>query len=779
VRLYLVALVGAFLLALAVRMPLAGPSEIAAAAPHLSVLDRYCAVCHDDVETAGGLDLTALDLDGAGAHAEVWEQVVRKVRAGMMPPAGEPRPERAALDDFAAAIERRLDAAAASSPNPGAPRLHRLNRAEYKNAIRDLLHLDVDVAALLPTDDAIDGFDNMSDALGVSPALIESYVATAMKISRQAVGDMAMIPERTERRVARGLSQAAHIEGLPLGTRGGLLVEHYFPLDAEYELRIDAGIGPGLATREEPPMADVDITLDGAPLAVENHRLFRVRVPAGPHRIGVALLDRERFQGVELIYQRAATFRTSSVRGLTIVGPYDADGPGDTPSRRRIFSCAPATAAEERPCAHEILTRLATEAFRRPVAADGPKVATLMVFYEEGRADGGFELGVQRALARLLADPEFLFRFEAEPEELEPGAVYRVSDLELASRLSFFLWSSLPDEELITLAAGEQLNDPAVLRAQISRMLADPRAAALTENFAGQWLQLRKLDAVEPEARAWDANLRASLRRETDMLFSDIVAHDRSILDLLDADFTFVDERLARHYGIDGVRGSRFRRIELPADSPRRGVLGHASLLTVTSVANRTSPVVRGAWILENLMGAPPPQPPPGVESDLDVEASNRPNTLRERLELHRADPVCGSCHNIMDPVGLALENYDLIGAWRETDRGEPIDASGALVDGTPLAGPSDLRAALMARSNVFVTVATEKLMAYALGRPVEAHDMPAVRQVAREAADADYAFSALVEGIATSLPFQMRVKGAPRDVQAAEAIPTAAGAGE
>ena len=506
-------------------------------------------------------------------------------------------------------------------------------------------------------------------------------------------------------------------------------------------------------------MAEVDVTIDGAPVTVEDHGRFRMRMPAGPASVGVALLDRERFHGVEFVYAPLRDFRSSSVRSLVIMGPYDATGPGDTESRRRIFACAPDAAAEEAPCARRSLARLATLALRRPVAEDDAKVETFMTFYEAGRAEGDFETGMQRALARLLVDPEFLFRFEAEPEDAEPGAVYPVSDLELASRLSFFLWSSLPDAALIEVAAAGRLSEPEVLRAQVERMLADPRAEALVENFAGQWLELRALDAVEPETRAWDANLRGALRQETEMLFASLIEEDRSVLDLLDADYTFVNDRLAAHYGMEGVRGGHFRRVALDDDSPRRGVLGHGSVLTVTSVANRTSPVIRGAWILENFLGAPVPTPPPGVETDLDAPDGELPTTLRERLELHRADPVCGSCHGIMDPVGLALENFDLIGGWREIDAGEPIDASGVLVDGTPIAGPADLRNALLDRSDAFVTVATEKLMTYALGRTLEAYDMPAVRTVVSDAAASDYAFSELIYGVAASTPFQMRMK--------------------
>ena len=735
------------------------PSRAAdvAAAAVADAIDEYCITCHNVVDSAGGLPLDTYDFAHPEADRDVWEMAVRKVRTGMMPPSGEPRPARDVLDGMVAHLEARLDGAEELAP-ADPPRLHRLNRAEYANAVRDLLGVEIDVSALLPTDDALDGFDNMSAALGISPSFIEAYIAAAMKISRQAVGDRDMIPERASYVAPRGVSQNEHVDGLPLGTRGGLRVEHYFPLDAEYEFRIAAGVSGGLPTRQEPPEPDVLVTLDGAPIEVEDVSRFRMRVPAGKATVGVALLDAKRFHGVEFIYEPLRTFRNSSVQSVTIIGPYDATGAGDTPSRRKIFSCMPATPAEEEPCAREIASRLGMIAFRRPLGAQDPKLERLMAAYTEGRDAGDFEVGVQYLLARMLSDPEFLFRFETQPEDLLAGEAYAISDLELASRLAFFIWSSLPDAELITLASAGELGDADVLDAQVERMLADSRAHALVENFAGQWLHLRELDVVEPTTRDWNAALRDDLRRETEMLFESVLAEDRSVLELLDADYTFLNDRLAAFYGVDGVRGAHFRRVALADDDPRRGLLGQGSILTVTSVANRTSPVIRGAWILENLLGAPVPNPPPGVETDLERDQVGEAATLRGRLEIHRTDPACASCHAIMDPVGLSLENFDLIGRWRDTDGGDPIDATGVLVDGTPLAGPADLRAALLARSDAFVSITTEKLMAYAIGRTLTPEDMPAVREVVREAAEDDYAFSALVRGVASSAPFRMRM---------------------
>jgi hypothetical protein len=753
---YLIGLV-ALALTLAGGYVLFAPAENDAEMAH-QLFGEYCVDCHNGIDRAGELALDTIDLAMPAIAAEELEAVIRKLRTGMMPPAGEARPERAALESVASYLEVHLDEAAVRAPNPGAPVLHRLNRTEYGNAIRDLLALDVDVESLLPGDDAADGFDNIAGVLTVSPALIEGYVAAGMKISRRAVGDLTMLPKTIVYRVPGGLDQDRHLEGLPLGTRGGLVVTHDFPLDADYEISIAAGGGGGFFGRGGSTSSTATVVnFDGQPVGGQNPRRFRLRMPAGPVEIAAAVVDRSRGEGVTDYHSNPG--RTAGISQIQIDGPFDATGPGDSPSRQRIFSCYPNDPAEQADCAREILTRLASSAYRRPLTATEPEIDFLFGFFEQGQRDGGFEDGIQRALAMMLINPRFLFRVEAEPEGLSPGDVYRISDLDLASRLSFFLWSSIPDEELLSLAKQGTLSDPGVLRAQVSRMLADRRSSALVENFAGQWLYLRALGEAEPEAAHWDENLRQAMRQETEMLFGAIIEHDRSIVELIDADYTFVNDRLARHYGFDGIDGSYFRRVELPADSARRGILGHGSLLTVTSVANRTSPVVRGAWILENLIGAPPPAPPPGVESNLDDAAAIAVTTLRERLEQHRANPTCASCHSIMDPIGLALERFDSIGEWREQDSGQPIDSTGVLVDGTEIAGPVDLRRAIMDRKESFVTAATEKLSTYALGRGIEYFDQPAIRDIVRSAENDDYRLSSLVYGIVTSVPFQMRVK--------------------
>ncbi len=744
-----------------------------------ALVKQYCLGCHNDRAKAGGLVLEA-ELSKVASDRERWEKVVRKVKTGMMPPSGAPRPPRARLDAFAAALETRLDAAADPRASLDTPALHRLNRTEYANAIRDLLDLDVDVSGLLPADGSSEGVDNVAEALSVSPAHIQGYVSAAMKISRLAVGDRTLAPSQAVYPAPPALAQDRHIEGLPLGTRGGMIVTHIFPLDAEYEFTIGGA-------------AAADVTLDGAPVKAQNTRRFRIPVTAGPHTIGVAVLDRQRGAGVDDAYSdfRAANngFNVGGgVQNVSIMGPYNPTGTGDTPSRRRIFTCNPAgppsmapasggtrpttgsvgrvpprtgaAAADpvEENCARTILSRLARRAYRGSVAPR--EIDTLLAFYKQGRARGDFETGIQEALARLLVAPRFIYRVEEQPAGLAAGATYRISDTELASRLSFFLWSSIPDDELLDLATKNRLRDPATLQRQVRRMIADPKASALVENFPGQWLYLRDLATLQTEAPGFDDNLRRSFRRETEMLFETIVREDRSIVELLDADYTFVDERLARHYGVPNVRGSHFRRIALPPTSPRRGLLGHGSMLTVTSIATRTSPVVRGKWILENLLGAPPPQPPPGVETNLgEGEEIAKTTTLRQRLEQHRASPVCATCHSIMDPLGFALENYDLIGAWREMDGPAKVDSSGRLADGTPLAGPVDLRNAVVSRSEAFVTTATEKLFVYALGRPVHSYDMPMVRAVVRRAQKDGNRFSALVLGIVESDAFQKRVK--------------------
>ncbi|HVJ30549.1 MAG TPA: DUF1592 domain-containing protein [Gammaproteobacteria bacterium] len=740
-----------------------------AAGARIEVLDRYCVECHNDIELTGGVSFERLDREDLALHADVWEAAVRKLRTGLMPPLGEPRPERAVLDAFAASLEAGLDAAWARAPNPGARPLARLNRTEYANAIRDLLAYDASaIVSTLPPDATVAGFDNNAEGLSVSPTLLEGYATAAMQISRRAVGDRTMGHGETRYAATPGPAQRAPIDGLPLGTRGGLAVQHTFPLDATYEFVVSAAIP--VAGWDNPTGALVycdgpklDVTFNGAPVAAPNPRRFRLRVPAGPQRIAVALIDDRRCAGVNELYEGEVALG-GAVQALTIDGPFDATDAGDTPSRREILVCRPASTAEEPTCAERALARLATRAYRRPVAAGSDELAQLMRFYELGREEGGgFEVGIQYALSRLLVDPRFLYRFEREPDEIAVGAVYAIDDYELASRLSFFLWSSIPDDELLAAAAERRLAEPAVLAAQVDRMLADARSAALVENFASQWLALRELDTVVPQDPDFDDDLRTAMRRETELLFADLVREPRSVLTLLDADYTYLNERLAAHYGVAGVRGSQMRRVEWPSDSPRRGVLGHASVLTAMSAPNRTSPVKRGQWLMQSLLGAKIPRPPPGAEADLSAEASKSAglvgDTVRERLELHRANPTCAGCHGIMDPLGLSLENFDLLGRWRDSEDGHAIDPAARMVDGTALRGPQDLRKALLARSDAFVSTFAERLMTYAMGRELTPQDMPVVRGVVRAAAADDNTLRAIVQAIVASDTFQRRTK--------------------
>lgn len=742
----------------------------AAAAPQPPTSDKqfltqYCQTCHNDRLKTGSLSLDKMDVSQVSQNPETWEKVVRKLRAGMMPPSGAPRPERAAIDEFVAHLETALDQNAARHPNPGTVGLHRLNRAEYANAVRDLLAVDADVSTLLPADDSSEGFDNIAAALGVSPALLERYVSAATRISRLAVGDPATTPSTNTWRVPGDLSQTGHIEGLPMGTRGGILFNYRFPLDAEYAFKVrarSAGIGVGAGGGPVP----LEITLDGARIDPGKSATdFRLRMTAGPHTIGVAM-PQHSAAGVDDVYGTYAD--NAGVTSVAITGPINATGPGDTPSRRKIFICHPAPGGDETACAGKILSSLAERAFRRPVRDSD--IETLLGFYQEGRNSGGFENGIEAAVARLLMDPWFIFRIEKEPAGTVPGGVYAVSDVELASRLSFFLWSSIPDEELLQLAKLNKLHDPQILAQQTRRMLADPKASAISLNFAGQWLYLRELKSARPETNEFNDNLRQSFRRETEMLFDSIVRENRSVVDLLNADYTFVDERLAKHYGIPDVYGSRFRRVQLPDDS-RRGLLGQGSILLVTSVATRTSPVARGKWVLENILGSPAPLPPPNVPALPEDASSAKVVSVRERMEAHRKNPVCATCHKIMDPIGFSLENFDLTGKWRITDGGVPIDSSSQMVDGTKLSGPASLRLALLSRSDVFVSTLTEKLMTYAIGRGLTYYDMPAVRAITRQAGRNNDRFSSIVLGIVGSKPFQMKMKPVektPSEVQSA-----------
>jgi cytochrome c551/c552 len=718
-----------------------------------AVLNQYCTTCHNQTAKVGGLALDAIDVANVGKDPQTWEKVVRKIRSGMMPPSGARRPERPVLDAFATELENRLDRSAALAPNHGVTSLHRLNRTEYANAVRDLLDLEVDVTTLLPSDDSNEGFDNIADALSVSPTLIQGYVGAAMKISRIAVGDRTAVPSQVTYQAPPNLSQEQHFEGLPLGTRGGMVIKHTFPLDGEYQISGGGARGGGGG----------DMTIDGQP--VQAARGGRLQVKAGPHTVAVAVVDGRRAGGVDDQY---SDYRVNSkfnvgggVQSIVITGPYNPNGTGDTPSRRRILVCTPQNPGEEISCARKIVSNLARRAFRRNLIDDA-EVDGLMAFYERGRKEGDFETGIQQVVARVLVAPRFVFRMEDEPAGVKAGASYPVDDAALASRLSFFIWSSMPDDELLDLAAKGRLKDPVVLERQVGRMLKDPKSHALIDNFGGQWLYLRDLASATPVTKEFDDNLRQAFRRETELLFESIVREDRNILTILDADYTFVNERLARHYGIPGIRGDYFRRISLPENDPRRGLLGQGSFLTVTSIATRTSPVMRGKWILQNLLGAPPPSPPPGVEVNLEADPkAKKPNSLRERLELHRTQPVCASCHKIMDPLGFSLENFDLIGKWRDTDGGVKIDSSGVLVDGTPVHDVADLRKAVLGRSDAILTTTMERLLTYALGRPVEYYDMPAVRASVREAGKNNYRFSSLVLGAVKSAPFRMKMKKA------------------
>ncbi|HZI51289.1 MAG TPA: DUF1592 domain-containing protein, partial [Terriglobia bacterium] len=631
-------------------------------------------------------------------------------------------------------------------PNPGSPSIQRMNRNEYANAIRDLLDLEVDVSAMLPGDSTSAGFDNVADVLGTSPSLIQAYLSAGMKISRLAVGNLSVQPAPATYRPAKGITQNSHLDGMPIGTVGGMSARHYFPLDAEYEIR-------AAGTR-------VDLTIDGVPIPTAGRGSIRAPIRAGLHTIGAASTRAFDPGNMDSSFSGPGG-RGGGVTSITITGPYGLLTPGDTPSRRKIFVCYPTNQGAEASCARQIIRNLATRAFRQPITERDSSIETLLGFYQEGRNEGGFEMGIERALARLLFDPRFIFRMEHVPANLAPGTAYRLTDLELATRLSFFLWSSIPDNKLLELAAAGELSKPAVLEQQTRRMLADPKAKSLVDNFASQWMRLRELDNAEPDPSAdFDGNLRIAFKREMELLFESILHEDRSIIALLDADYTFVDERLARHYGIPNIKGSLFRRVALAKDDPRTGILGKGSILLVTSASNRTSPVQRGAWVLENLLGMRPPSPPPGVETNLDGEAdASKAKTIRERMELHRRNPTCAACHSIMDPVGFSLENFDLVGKWRDLDGKTRIDATAEMVDGTKLDGPASLRRALLSRSDMFVSVATEKLMTYATGRAVTSYDMPAIRKIIRDSANTDFRLSSLVLGVVKSEPFQMRAK--------------------
>jgi len=737
---------------------------------------RYCLGCHNAQTKTPVLALEKLTAESPGNHAREWEKVVRKLRARQMPPMGVPRPDEQTYKAWIASLESSLDQAAAAKPNPGRTEtFRRLTRTEYQNAIRDLLAVTADVSSLLPGDETSHGFDNVTVA-DLSPTLLERYLTAARKVSRLAVGAPVKAPGGDSILLPPDLTQEEHFDGMPLGTRGGTTFRHTFPVDATYEIEVRLQRDrnehvEGLRTPQQ-----VEVLIDGERLKlftveppppgkdhsdVDRGMNLRVPVKAGPHALTVVfpkrasvLLETER-QPYQAHFNMDRHPRiNTALYSITVNGPYDAQGPGDTPSRRKIFTCR----TEEDACVQRIFSRLMRLAYRRPVAESD--FAAPMKFYSEARKSGDFESGIEMGLRSVLVSPEFLFRVERDPAGLPANTAYRVNDLELASRLSFFLWSSIPDEELLAAAERGDLRKPETLEKQVSRMLADRRSRALVTNFAEQWLYLRNLASMTPDMRLFpdfDENLRQAFREETELFFESVMREDRSVLDLLRADYTFLNERLAKHYGIPNIYGSRFRRVEFGANGPRGGLLRHGSVLTVTSYATRTSPVIRGKWVLDNLIGVPPPPPPAAVPALKENQGIGKTLPVRERLAQHRDNPACSGCHQLMDPVGFALENYDAIGRWRASEDGIPVDASGGMPDGSKFDGVAGLQRALLARPELFVSTLTEKLLTYALGRGVEHYDAPAVRQIVREAEASGYNFSAIVAGVVHSAPFQSR----------------------
>jgi mono/diheme cytochrome c family protein len=779
-------LAGSAFLPLEARQAPPGPPVPAAA--HRALVARYCVSCHNDRLKRGGLALDTIVTRDVADDAAVWEKVVRKIRVRQMPPIGLPRPDEATYDAVIASLEASLDRAAAVAPNPGrTATLRRLTRTEYQNAIYDLLALDVDVASLLPADESSFGFDNVTVG-DLSPTLLDRYVSAAEKISRVAIGRPSRSPGGETIRMPPDLTQEQHIDGLPIGTRGGALVRYPFPQDGEYEIQIRLtrdrdehveGLNEAhdlelLLDRRRvqlftvrPPKGAAGSSEESEPShdTVDQHLKVRVPVTAGPHALGVAFVKKptELVETSRQPYQaRFNSYRhprlQPAIYSISIIGPYDATGPGDTPSRRRVFVSRPAHPGDEDASARRIIAALTRRAYRRPVTSadlDGP-----FALYQKARADGGFEAGIEMALSAVLVSPEFLFRVEPDPPGVAPQTAYRVSDLELASRLSFFLWSSIPDEELLDLAEARKLHEPAVLERQVRRMLADGRSRALVTNFAAQWLQLRNLASITPDMRLFpdfDDNLRQALREETELFFESILREDRSALDLLRASYTFLNERLARHYGIPGIYGDRFRRVTLDADSARGGLLRQGSVLMVTSYATRTSPVLRGKWILGNLLGVPPPPPLPDVPALKDNTVDGN-LSVRQRLAEHRTNQTCAACHNLMDPAGLSLEKFDAVGRRRAAEAGMPIDASGSLPDGSRFEDVAGLEQALLRRPEIFVGTLTEKLLTYALGRGIEYSDAPAVRAIVRDARRQDFRFSSIILAIVQSQPFLMRM---------------------
>jgi mono/diheme cytochrome c family protein len=775
--------------------PTAPPAATVDVDAQRALVDKYCVSCHNARLKTGGLvlDKDTVDMARVADRADIWEKVIRKLHGRMMPPQGRPRPDEATIDAFAASLETSIDRGTLKEPNPGRSPLHRLNRSEYAAAVRDVLALDIDATALLPADDEANGFDNIADVLKVSPSLLEQYLTAARKVSALAIGDPRITPVGTVHRVPPDRSQEDHIEGLPLGTRGGALVHQNFPVDATYEFNVVllqniVGYVPGLEWPHELEMsidgervflAEVggpqDNRLSDTNLALTKETLdrrLRTRVPvkAGPHSVGVTFMRKNSALSDEPLQPFTRNLDLQDMNGVPtinffqITGPFDVTGPGDTASRRKVFLCR----EDEVTCAKKILSTVARRAYRRPVT--DAEVGELLRFYQSGRKHGTFDTGIQEALTFVLASPKFLFRAEPDPPQVAVGVPYPVSDIELASRLSFFLWSTIPDDELVGLAAQNKLHEPATLDRQVRRMLADSRSKALVNNFAAQWLFLRNLQSFIPDSDEfpnWDDNLRQAMRTETGLFFESIMREDRSVLDLLTADYTFVNERLARHYGIPNVYGSHFRRVTI-ADENRRGLLGQGSVLAVTSYPNRTSVVLRGKYILENILGTPPPSPPADVPPLKETGEGGKILPLRALMAQHRDNPTCASCHRVIDPLGFSLENFDATGRWRTKEVAGPVDASGQLADGTPVDGPVALRNAILKHPEQFVRTMTEKMLTYALGRGLEYYDMPIVRSIAADAKSQHYRFSSIVLGIVKSTPFMKKVK-APETAVVAE----------
>jgi hypothetical protein len=755
------------------------------------VIEQYCTRCHSERRLTGGLSLEGFDVVDAANNADVAERMIKKLRAGMMPPSGARRPEEAVLDDLVHSLEGRLDEAWQRNPEPGTRVFQRLNRAEYKAAVEHLLGIEVDVSSFLPEDTKSANFDNIADVQMPSTTVIEGYLRAAGQIARLALGNPTAEIDNTMYEMPRIASQKDRVEGAPLGTRGGLSVLHTFPADGKYVFHVmPYNAVEGEVFGRTWGQDELEISIDGVRVALLpidrwmhesepsglNIRTDSIQVSAGPHRVTVAFV--KQFEGAldDLIRPIEHTMADGQIgigygvssqqhlQRVTILGPFGVTGVSETPTRRLVFSCRPTAPEEERPCAERIVRNLATRAYRREVSDSD--VQGLMFFYDEGAEARGFEGGIRTALQATLASPHFVFRMEQAPSGVEPGEIYEIRDADLASRLSFFLWGAPPDEELIRLASQGDLSDGDELERQVRRMLEDPRAEALATRFAAQWLRLQDLDKIRPDALSYpyyDQTLADAMHRETELLFDHIRADDRRITDLLTADYTFVNERLARHYGIPGVLGPDFQRVQYP-DDRRRGVLGHGSILTLTSHANRTSPVLRGKWVMEVLLGSPPPPPPPNVPAldETDAAEDGRFLTVRERMEQHRANPACSSCHNVIDPIGLAFENFDVTGAWRARDGGNPVDTRAELYDGTPIQGVDGLRSALLRRPEVFYRVFTENMMAYSLGRRVEYFDQPAVREITRAAAEQDHRLSAYVLGVVTTPAFRTSRAGQP-----------------